>query len=266
MSIRTAPSRSVRHSRAPVENVALVADADTLDPERGAVTLMTLHAAKGLEYPLVAIVGLEEGKLPHARAFENPDEAEEERRLCFVGITRAERTLLLMHTASRLMHGMRQACIESRFLRELPDEHVERIDLAEGIGGGGGGFDDMHDFNGGRGFGGARRDASGSSGGSFSADGERVFRVDRSEDWHSRGRPSSTPAAGRGSGAARLGGGTGGTLGGLSVGTMVRHPIFGIGRVTELLPRAGSSSVRVQFNTAGLKTLVLAYAKLEKLG
>jgi len=267
-----APRRTALEAlRAWLESVALVADSDALDPERGAVTLMTLHAAKGLEFPLVALVGLEEGTLPHARAFDSPDEAEEERRLCFVGITRAERSLLLMHTASRLVHGTRQSCIESRFLRELPDEHVERIDLAEGLGGGasggGGNFDDAYDFNGGGRFGprtgGARRVGGA---GTKQGDGERVFRVDRGEDWHGSARSGAAARSGGSTGAGASAARQGGSLGGLSIGNMVRHPLFGIGRVTELLPRAGSSSVRVQFNTAGTKTLVLAYAKLEKLG
>lgn len=281
------PRTALDALRAWLETVALVADADALDPERGAVTLMTLHAAKGLEFPFVALIGLEEGSLPHARALEDPSEAEEERRLCFVGMTRAERSLHLMHAASRVVHGVRHACIESRFLRELPAEHVERIDLAEGMSGASGAFDDGIDFGaaglgGGRGFGATRPGAGGSTArGEGSAggragpprrgDGERIYRVDRAEDWHGTTRSGAARATPSGSGARSAGSGgrpaaTGQTLGGFSVGTMVRHPIFGIGRITELLPRAGSSSVRVHFNTAGVKTLVLAYAKLERLG
>ncbi|MBM4112403.1 MAG: ATP-dependent DNA helicase PcrA [Phycisphaerae bacterium] len=245
--------------RAWLESVALVADADAIDPERGAVTLMTLHAAKGLEFPLVAIVGLEEGTLPHARAIENPDEAEEERRLCFVGMTRAERTLILAHTATRLVHGVRQSCIESRFLREIPVEHAERIDLAgDAIGS----FPGDEAFDRGAGDFGAAR--GGRRGG---GDGERVFRVDRSEDWHG-GTAARSGAGGGSPGADRGGASRGGvrgapSLAGLSVGTLVRHPIFGMGVVKELIPRAGSPSVRVVFDNAGMKTLVIAYAKLQ---
>lgn len=247
------PRTALDALRAWLESVALVADADALDPERGAVTLMTLHAAKGLEYPVVAMVGLEEGVLPHARALENPEEAEEERRLCFVGMTRAERTLIMAHSATRLVHGMRNACIESRFLRELPVDHVERVDLA-GDAIGSIGFDD----------GGGPRGR-----GRRADEGERVFRVG-SDDWYGRGGGAGTAGSrggrqGARAAALRPGLGAGATLAGMAVGTMVRHPIFGIGRVQELLPRAGAPSVRVAFNEAGVKTLVIAYAKLEVL-
>ncbi len=129
-----------------LEQVALVSDADAIDPERGAVTLMTLHAAKGLEFDVVAIVGLEEGLLPHARSVESPDEdgIEEERRLLFVGLTRARRHLLITSARSRAQRGFRDRTIESRFLRELPAEHVQREGGPVGRGGRGG-FDPMDD-------------------------------------------------------------------------------------------------------------------------
>ncbi|MFO0962762.1 MAG: UvrD-helicase domain-containing protein [Phycisphaerales bacterium] len=113
-----------------LQSVALVADTDALDAEAGAVTLMTLHAAKGLEFDLVAVVGCEEGLLPHARSREGDEDIEEERRLCFVGMTRARRRLLLTHAARRAVRGLRQSCIESPFLQELPEAAVERQDLA----------------------------------------------------------------------------------------------------------------------------------------
>lgn len=105
--------------------VALVSDVDTLADNGGAVTLMTLHAAKGLEFPVVAIIGLEDGILPHARVRDHPDQLEEERRLCFVGITRAKQRLILSHAASRTVRGLRERAIPSRFLCELPKQHLQ---------------------------------------------------------------------------------------------------------------------------------------------
>jgi DNA helicase-2/ATP-dependent DNA helicase PcrA len=116
--------------RAWLERIALVSDSDAFDPESGAVTLMTLHAAKGLEFPVVCMVGLEQGSLPHARAMDAPSDLEEERRLCFVGMTRAEDTLLLTSAASRTIRGQPMATVESMFVRELPQE-VERENAAE---------------------------------------------------------------------------------------------------------------------------------------
>lgn len=110
--------------RAYLERVTLVSDADAVDPAQGAVTLMTLHAAKGLEFPAVAMIGLEEGVLPHARVRENPSELEEERRLCFVGITRAMKRLLITSARYRAIRGVSERTMTSRFIDELPAEHV----------------------------------------------------------------------------------------------------------------------------------------------
>src|SRR5208337_2436023 len=88
--------------------VSLVSDADRFEGAGGAVTLMTLHAAKGLEFPVVAIIGLEEGCLPHSRARGDTKELEEERRLCFVGITRAQERLILSTAAWRTIRGKRE--------------------------------------------------------------------------------------------------------------------------------------------------------------
>jgi DNA helicase II / ATP-dependent DNA helicase PcrA len=102
-----------------LENVSLVADIDELDEATEAVTLITLHQAKGLEFPVVFIVGLEEGILPHRRSFEDPNEMEEERRLCYVGITRAEQRLYLLRCHRRTLFGGPTANPPSRFLRDI---------------------------------------------------------------------------------------------------------------------------------------------------
>ncbi|MCA9277353.1 MAG: ATP-binding domain-containing protein, partial [Phycisphaerales bacterium] len=117
--------------RAYLESIALVADADAIDPTSGAITLMTLHAAKGLEFPAVAIVGLEEGLLPAQRAIADDDELEEERRLCFVGITRAMQHLTMTSARYRTHRGLRERTIPSRFLSELPESAITLSDQTD---------------------------------------------------------------------------------------------------------------------------------------
>ena len=104
-----------------LEGVALQADADLVDESAGAVTLMTIHNAKGLEFDTVLITGLEEGLFPHVRS-DTPEALEEERRLFYVGLTRARRTLVLTHAESRAMHGGRDYRLPSRFLGEVPPD------------------------------------------------------------------------------------------------------------------------------------------------
>jgi DNA helicase-2/ATP-dependent DNA helicase PcrA len=107
-----------------LQDIALVSDQDTLQGERGLVTLMTLHNAKGLEFRAVFVIGMEEGIFPHMRAIEEQG-VEEERRLCYVGMTRAMQRLTLTHTVARSLFGRRNYNLSSRFLDELPSE-VER--------------------------------------------------------------------------------------------------------------------------------------------
>jgi DNA helicase-2/ATP-dependent DNA helicase PcrA len=110
-----------------LDQVALISDADAVDEEQGAVTLMTLHIAKGLEFPQVFMVGMEEGLLPHARSIDDPDELEEERRLCYVGMTRAKDVLTLSHSFRRRHFGQERYNVVSRFINDVPDEHSVRI-------------------------------------------------------------------------------------------------------------------------------------------
>lgn len=109
-----------------LENVSLVADIDELDEGTDAVTLITLHQAKGLEFPVVFIVGLEEGILPHRRSFDDLDEMEEERRLCYVGITRAEKRLYLLRCHRRSLFGGSTANPPSRFLKDISPHLISR--------------------------------------------------------------------------------------------------------------------------------------------
>ena len=114
-----------------LDHAALVSDADAYD-ERAQITLMTLHAAKGLEFPLVFLCGLEEGLFPHSRTFLNPDDVEEERRLCYVGMTRAMDQLVLTRAIYRRRYGtdMPEASVPSRFLEEIPAELLEEVGSA----------------------------------------------------------------------------------------------------------------------------------------
>jgi DNA helicase-2/ATP-dependent DNA helicase PcrA len=111
-----------------LDNAALASDSDQFDPE-ARVTLMTLHAAKGLEFSLVFLPGLEEGLFPHSRTLTSPDELEEERRLCYVGMTRAMNTLILTRAHYRRRYGadMPEASIPSRFLEEIPSQLIENL-------------------------------------------------------------------------------------------------------------------------------------------
>lgn len=105
-----------------LEQVALVSETDNLEEIPNSTTLLTLHAAKGLEYPVVFITGLEEGMLPHSRSMEDAEELAEERRLFYVGITRAEDRLYLSHAFRRTFYGMTEATTPSRFLMDIPEE------------------------------------------------------------------------------------------------------------------------------------------------
>lgn len=110
-----------------LESVALVQDQDQYEAEVNAVTLMTLHAAKGLEFPVVFLAGMEEGIFPHSRALFEQSELEEERRLCYVGITRAKERLYMLSSRSRRLWGNLQTNMRSRFIDEIPDEVKESI-------------------------------------------------------------------------------------------------------------------------------------------
>ncbi len=238
--------------RAYLERIALVSDSDALDPRAGAVTLMTLHAAKGLEFKAVVIIGFEEGVLPHMRSHESEDALEEERRLAFVGVTRAMDRLLVTSANYRTVRGIMERTIPSRFLDELKGEGVVFSDQGDPFGHAGAdrpgprgdGDRGMRDFlSGGRaaGWSGSRGGASGSS--SSSEDGGRRVVVDDDAQ--------VAPTRVRGPG------------GEFSVGQRVRHPQFGVGTIDEIYVGA-EPRVKVRFQQAGTKTLVLAYARLSK--
>ena len=111
-----------------LESISLVSDVDSLDEGSGAVTLMTFHNAKGLEYPVIFMAGMEEGVFPHMRSLGDPQELEEERRLCYVGITRAEQRLFMSLAVTRNLWGATNWNSPSRFLGELPDDLVTTVE------------------------------------------------------------------------------------------------------------------------------------------
>lgn len=222
--------------RAYLEQVALVSDVEAFDPDAGAVMLMTLHAAKGLEFPVVVMIGLEENLLPHSRSRESDAELEEERRLCFVGITRAMQRLVLTHATVRTWRGMREPTITSRFLGDLPEEGIE-----------------WH----------GREEAARFHGG---------FEAEAAPDWDRR--PGSTTGARREKSeidhsaeirAVQQWSRGGGDASGFPVGCLVRHPQFGDGTVDAVTRSGRHTRVRVRFRDVGTKTLIAEYARLERL-
>lgn len=240
-----------------LERVSLVADTDALNPASGSVTLMTLHAAKGLEFPVVAMIGLEEGILPHVRGMESPEAREEERRLCFVGITRAMDRLLITSSSFRTVRGLQERQIPSSFLDEIKGDGVKVSDQGYAGGSGfGSSLDDDDDpatarwtgrgvSNGSGSINTGARVGTGTNTGGFGVSGlsggSNERRIDRSEF---EPKPkSNTP---------------------YPVGSIVRHPQFGLGEVKGFMAGA-NARIKVHFKTGGEKTLVLEFARLERV-
>jgi DNA helicase-2/ATP-dependent DNA helicase PcrA len=122
-----------------LEDVSLVSDVDELEQRTDAITLITLHAAKGLEFPVVFITGLEEGLMPHMRSYDDPSQIEEERRLCYVGITRAKEDLYLTRARRRMLMGGSNANPVSRFIKDIPEsltatrERADQTSISRGL-------------------------------------------------------------------------------------------------------------------------------------
>ena len=234
-----------------LEQVALASDTDQIpDAELGQVTLMTLHTAKGLEFPVVFLTGLEDGGFPHSRSFENPQELSEERRLAYVGLTRARQRLLVTRAETRSMWGQPQYNPPSRFLSEIPENLINWENTGSFSGGFSGGFG-----SGGFGSGGY---SSGYSSGS------RGFGSSRSSGSGSRSRSSassSTPVAGF---PNRIRPNR--EVISVEVGEKVSHESFGLGTVTEVNGAGDKTVAVVDFGSAGSKRLLLRYAPIEKLG
>jgi DNA helicase-2/ATP-dependent DNA helicase PcrA len=221
-----------------LEQVSLVSDADTVpDASGGVVTLMTLHTAKGLEFPVVFLTGLEEGVFPHMRTTD-VDELAEERRLAYVGITRARERLYLSRALARSAWGRPQWNLPSRFLDEVPGELVEwsgAVDRRPFVGYG----DDAPSR--------------------YSDHGYRARAGGR------RGSAQEQLAASRlRSGGLRGGAGNRAILA-LETGDRVTHDAWGLGTVVDTRGSGEQAQAQIDFGSAGLKWLVLRYAALEKL-
>jgi len=192
-----------------LDQVALVSDLDSYDRRDDQVSMMTIHSAKGLEYPIVYLVGLEEGVFPHASSSRDDDGLEEERRLCYVGMTRAKERLTITTAAERMRFGSRTYGIPSRFIEEIPSE----VTLREG---------------------GPTR--------------ARPTPVSESTDpAYDYSYAQDDP----------------GESGGVSPGLRVRHPHFGPGVVLAVKGSGPAQKLKVNFERAGVKTLILKYANLE---
>jgi len=244
-----------------LDHAALVSDVDAYD-ERAQVTLMTLHAAKGLEFPLVFLCGLEEGLFPHSRTFLHPDDIEEERRLCYVGMTRAMNTLILTRAVYRRRYGtdMPEASVPSRFLEEVPAELLDDL-------------------------GSSRRSRTSRAGAPAPHGQDSTYYAyedeDQSVSWAAR-RQRRTAAAYSGpkynsiENIAEFFASRGKKFSlpklpveelrgrkGFRPGQKVRHPKYGEGTVYQREGEGEEAKITVQFPRFGLKKLVEKYAQLE---
>jgi DNA helicase-2/ATP-dependent DNA helicase PcrA len=213
-----------------LDQVALVTNGDDEEGSSGGVTLMTLHSAKGLEFPVVFLVGMEEGLFPHSRSLTDLKEMEEERRLCYVGMTRAKERLYLVSATQRRLYGASHYNTPSRFIGDLPKEAVSIV--ASG----------SHSYSGR-----TERDFRPSVGTKYSSE-------KYSSDWKSRKEESGPVYSDIADSEA----------GEYRVGTNVRHPLFGIGRVQRCEGEGEGAKVVVTFPKVGTKKLAIKYAKLEK--
>lgn len=201
-----------------LENVALVSDVDDFESSDSKVTLMTLHAAKGLEFPVVFLTGLDEGLFPHSRTLLDPAQVEEERRLAYVGITRAERQLYVTNAITRTMYGRISAYMPSRFLTEIPPQLME----------------DYH-----------RKSAMPQSRTTAVPGKQRVSILTKPVASSLPKKHAVTDT--------------------FAKGDKVRHKIWGIGTVLDVIGEGPNMQMKIQFPTKGVRQVVVKYAPLEKI-
>ena len=246
-----------------LERVALASDVDGYDPEKGAVSLMTVHTAKGLEFPSVIITGMEERIFPHARSVDDDSAVEEERRLCYVAVTRARKQLALSRVRRRRLSGQELPGIPSRFLAELPADSIDAIVMARPAG-----------------YGYGSTEGQGPWGGRWSRDDESGPGP-RGPRYAPSGLPAperggTRPGAGsRGSAAPGRPRSAGGELvvdydagagaddggPGLVVGMKLAHSQFGVGEVRGWQGVGADLKVTLRFPQAGVKTILARFLK-----
>ena len=226
-----------------LEEYALVADVDKYDTEADAVVLMTIHSAKGLEFPIVFLPGMEDGIFPGMQnIMGGADDMEEERRLAYVAITRAKEQLFIFHTRSRIWYGQTVANPLSRFVGEIPDELIQREDLT---------LEALNTAS----TVAAGRPAAAPAGQSYGYyDRPRRPRAPVHTDRLTVGQPVPVATA-----AARE------SMNALNPGDRVTHATFGEGEILSIKPMGADKLIEVMFDTAGTKKLMGTYAKLKKI-
>ena len=240
-----------------LQKVSLITDIDRHDPEANAVSLMTLHTAKGLEFPVVFLSGLEDGLFPLARVFDEPGELEEERRLFYVGITRAERKVYLTHARTRRRAGEVKACVPSSFLEPLPDELVEeratpQLERQKRQ------YDSWRDQR--SSFGGGRYGSAGFGSAGFGSGGGRR----RGAKGGRVGKEHETDAFGNEAGDYVIDYSESQDAPRFIKGEVVRHPQFGRGTIKELSGFGRDLKAVIDFDDIGRKKVVVRYANLQK--
>ncbi len=224
-----------------LEQVSLVSDTDEIEADETYVVLMTLHSAKGLEFPVVFLMGMEEGIFPHMRSIGDPEQLEEERRLAYVGITRARQRLYLTYAWSRTLHGSSMYNPPSRFLDEIPAHLVTEAKGSRST-------RERQSANN-YGWSGSRRDDD-----DYSPAFGRGGRV-------TENREQMVEAALRAKGVETSGAET---LG-LRIGDDVRHAKYGEGVILDISGQGDKAEARVRFPTAGERSFLLAWTPLEKI-
>lgn len=236
-----------------LEDVALVSDIDKYDETADAVVLMTIHSAKGLEFPVVFLPGMEESLFPGYRSVEDPDELEEERRLAYVAITRAKRKLYITHVHERMLNGSTQYNNLSRFAEEIPPWLLERSDksfagrddgdyIGDSFGFGSRGSGRSYSFGRsgttGRGTSGKSAFSGTSSGRAQSSRGKSIYQTQT--------KPAEKKAAAPA----------------FAVGDRVRHATFGKGEITSVREMGGDTLYEINFDVTGPKKLMASFARL----